>query len=103
MNQVFTQLIGTSIRVGKCSHILPNHLQCWRGADVQVTVPATESEAELKFQLCQQHATILRRGLEAVDSGHTVDAVNLLGHENFTSEDIGPDYGKEPQGHSEVQ
>jgi len=65
---------GTGVPIGKCSGLLPNHMQCWRAGDVlvsavtQTTVPAhTVNETEIpeavdesvtSYQLCRRHATI---------------------------------------------
>ena len=49
-------------KIGQCSAVLPNHMQCWRAGDVIVTIvePSTESEPEKVtcFQLCRGHATL---------------------------------------------
>lgn len=53
--------------IERCSYLLPNDLQCWRGADYLITVktvtPATDTDPEAKtteatYQLCARHAVI---------------------------------------------
>jgi hypothetical protein len=58
------------VSIEACSAILPNHMQCWRAADVLVTVvtrtitPAHDEVAEditetvSQYQLCRRHAQI---------------------------------------------
>ena len=59
--------VGTKpgqIAIGKCSEVLPNHMQCWRAGDVVVTVvnePTTAEDGKvtqqiLTYQKCNRHA-----------------------------------------------
>lgn len=47
--------------IGKCTAILPNHMQCWRAGDVQVHVVTQSTNPEegnktFDYQLCRAHA-----------------------------------------------
>lgn len=53
------------VKIVGCSAILPNHMQCWRSGDVQVTETASDTEEDGSitkqvhiYQLCRRHALI---------------------------------------------
>jgi hypothetical protein len=58
--------------IGKCSAMLFNHMQCWRGADVQVSFTVTSKDKDGKdvtktniYQLCNAHAAIEQEAAKA--------------------------------------
>lgn len=47
--------------IGKCTAVLPNHMQCWKAGDVQVHLVKQEADPEkpnvtYDYQLCRAHA-----------------------------------------------
>ena len=69
-----TLLIGLGpgqYQIGTCSGILDNRMQCWRSADVLVTVVTpTEKEGDAtegvsSYQLCRRHAQLDQRAYES--------------------------------------
>ena len=58
------------VKIGNCSAMLENHLQCWRAADYQIkettvqpAVPATKTSSAVEemvahrtYQMCRRHA-----------------------------------------------
>jgi len=72
--------ILTIVKVGKCTGVLPNKMQCWRAGDVLVTetTPAPTAEdaeavSKTEYQLCNYHATIQQQQ----DAKEAADAANL--------------------------
>ena len=56
---------GTGVPIGKCSGLLPNHMQCWRSGDFQVTetISTTTEDGTIienvtPYQLCRRHELI---------------------------------------------
>jgi hypothetical protein len=49
-------------KVMSCSAVLPNHMQCWRSGDFQVTETASTTAEDgtsvTVYQLCRRHALI---------------------------------------------
>jgi len=78
VTQTYTELSTLPIglgpgqyQIGKCSGILDNHMQCWRSADILVTV-VTPTEIEEKmvdvtthYQLCRRHAQLDQQAYES--------------------------------------
>lgn len=68
VTKTYTPVMELHLKViGRCSAVLPNHMQCWRAGDVQVHVTtvtpgATEEDAPTvvknSYQLCNRHAQI---------------------------------------------
>jgi hypothetical protein len=58
-------------QIGKCSGILDNHMQCWRSADILVTVVTpTEKEGDVtegvsSYYLCRRHAQLDQQAYES--------------------------------------
>ena len=55
--------------IGKCTAILPNHMQCWRAGDVQVhTVKQLDDPKKpnetFDYQLCRAHAIAEQQGYD---------------------------------------
>ena len=78
MSKVYTNLSDLPHPViGKCSGMLPNHMQCWRAGDVQVVettiTPAADDKPETTrvtlTQLCRSHA------LQAQEQNNKVVAI----------------------------
>jgi len=70
-------------QIGKCSGILDNHMQCWRSADILVTV-VTPTEIEEKmvdvttnYQLCRRHAQLDQQAYESAKVAEAVDVEEL--------------------------
>jgi hypothetical protein len=62
-----TGYFDKKFEIKRCEAILPNRMQCWRGADFHVTevIPATTTadgaevaERTVEYQFCKQHVNI---------------------------------------------
>lgn len=49
---------GSGVAIGKCSALLPNHMQCWRAGDVLVSVINEDQTLASQYQLCQRHVVV---------------------------------------------
>ncbi len=52
-----------NVAIGKCTEMLPNHLQCWKAGDfvITVTTPPAEGQTEpttTSYQKCRYHAQL---------------------------------------------
>lgn len=66
VTRTYTPLIELpGVMIVSCSAVLPNHMQCWRSGDFQVTETTsttaedgTITESVSTYQLCRRHALI---------------------------------------------
>lgn len=65
--KTYTAIAGsTGIQITKCSHMLENHMQCWRAGDFLITVVTsypqdgdTPAHVEtVTYQKCRRHAQV---------------------------------------------
>ena len=73
-----TELPG--VKVTSCSAVLPNHMQCWRSGDVQVTetTSTTDEDGSITetvsvYQLCRRHALIRKEADAQAQPEETVN------------------------------
>lgn len=67
IEKTFTPLVGRNLKdhpIGRCSALLPNRMQCLKGADFEVVETLSDNKTERIYQLCRAHATVEEREMQ---------------------------------------